>query len=328
MNSSSIPSRIVVTGSSGFYGRAVIDAIRKWWPEATVRGLDVVPAPASPPDEFLQCDVTSPDVVSQITEFQPDTVIHLAFVVNPIRDDSRMHEINVGGTRNVMKAVAECQPQRFLVSSSATAYGGWPDNQVPASEDHPLRARKEYRYANDKVLVEELLAEFRDQQPEIAVSWTRPCMIYGPGLSNYLTNFIIQGPLIALPGGNNTEMQFVHLEDVANATLTILQANARGPFNVAPPDWFTLRDLAQWSGRWCVSIPFGACLTFTSVWWALRLPLFNFPSGLWYFIRYPWVVAPDRLTKELNYTFERSSRDVIRLLLADSGRLKSPPQQS
>ncbi|MCA9066249.1 MAG: NAD-dependent epimerase/dehydratase family protein [Planctomycetaceae bacterium] len=317
-----VPSRIVVTGSSGFYGRAVIDAIRRWWPEAGVLGLDVVDNSASPPDEFLKSDVTSADVVQQITSFQPDTVIHLAFVVNPIRNDSRMHEINVGGTKNVMKAVAECRPQRFLVSSSATAYGAWPDNQVPASEDHPLRARTEYRYANDKVLVESLLEDFRRDHPDIAVSWTRPCMIYGPGLSNYLTNFIISGPLIALPGGNDTEMQFVHLEDVANATLTILQANATGPFNVAPPDWFTLRDLAKMSGRRCVSIPLGACLAFTTIWWKLRLPLFHFPSGLWYFIRYPWVIAPDRLSNELQYRFQRTSHEVIRMLLADAGKLR------
>ena len=322
------PQRILITGSSGFYGRAVVERIQKTWPDAEILGLDLVPPKSDPPTRFEKCDITSPQLREHVMQFQPDTIVHLAFVVNPMRDEKRMHQINVGGSRNLLSAAAEVKPARLLVSSSATAYGAWPDNPVPLTEKHPLRTRPEYRYADDKFQVEGLLHEFAAAYPGTAVSWTRPCIIHGPGLTNYMTPLFTVPPVLALPGGSNSLMQFVHLEDVADATIAILGASARGAFNVAPPDWVTIRDLAKMSRRFAIPVPFAACLALTTCWWALRLPIFRFPAPLWYFIRYPWVVSSDRLMSEIGFQFKYSSDDVIRQLLKDAGKLKTQPMDS
>ena len=315
--------RILITGSSGFYGRALIAAIRREFPSATILGLDVIAAKTNPPDQFESCDITSPRLKDRIAAFHPDTVVHLAFVVNPMRDEVRMHHINVNGTRNLLAAVNDVRPARLMVSSSATAYGAWPDNCIPLTEEHPLRTRTEYRYAHDKFQVETMLQEFAAAQPGIKVSWTRPSMIYGPGMSNFM-NALFTGPFVLpLPGGDNPLIQFVHLDDVAEASLAILKADATGPFNIAPVDWFTMKDLARMRGRLALPIPFSVCRAFTTCWWELRLPIFRFPASLWYFIRYPWVITPERLTKEVGYEFRYSSRDVIRLLLKDAGQLRN-----
>ena len=316
--------RIAVTGSSGHCGRAIVAAIRRNWPASQILGLDIVPSKDSHPDVFAACDITGPEVEQHLRKFQPTAIMHLAFVVNPMRNKTRMRQINVEGTRRILNCASSLPVSRVLIGSSATAYGAWSDNPVPLSETVPLRARREFQYAEEKVEMERLAAEFQQRHPEIAVTTTRPCMIYGPGLSNYLTQFILGGPLIVLPGGNNTPLQFVHLDDVAEATCTILNSGQRGAFNIAPSDWFTLTELAALSGRVSVSAPMALCLAFTTYWWKLRLPVFQFPAGLWYFIRYPWVVSPGRLTSELSFQFRYSSRDVIRQLLHDAGRLKAP----
>ena len=316
--------RIAITGSSGFYGRGLIERIRMRFPAATILGLDVIEPSVHSPDEFIQCDVTSPELGQHLETFAPDTVIHLAFVVNPIRDTNRMHAINVGGTRNLLTALTKIQPARLLVSSSATAYGAWDDNPIPILEDQPLRPRTEYRYAHDKVLVEELLEEFREQSPDVAVSWTRPAIIYGEGIDNYLTKFIVHSPVMVLADGHNATFQAVHLDDVVDSTLTILEADATGPFNVAPPDWITLRDLAKLKRQFCLKSPLFLCRMFTNVWWSLRLPLYYFPSGLWYFIRFPWVVTPNRLEKELGYKFRYSTLDTVHQMLRDGGYKNIP----
>ena len=317
--------RIAITGSSGFYGRGLIERIRTRYPEATILGLDVIEPPVHPPDEFIQCDVTSPELGQYLETFAPDTVIHLAFVVNTMHDTNRMHAINVGGTRNLLTALAKIQPARLLVSSSATAYGAWDDNPIPIFEDQPLRPRTEYRYAHDKVFVEELLVEFREQSPDVAVSWTRPAIIYGEGVENYLTKFIVKTAIIVLPDGHNATFQAVHLDDVVESTLTILDANAMGPFNVAPPDWITLKDLAALKQQFSLKCPLFVCRMFTNFWWGLRLPLYYFPSGLWYFIRFPWVVTPHRLEKELGYKFKYSTLETVHQMLRDGG-IKNIPE--
>ena len=317
------PQRVLITGSSGFYGRAVIGAIRQAWPSADILGLDIVPPKSDPPNRFQKCDITDPGLRAHVVQFQPDTILHLAFVVNPMRDEGRMHRINVEGCRNLLAVAAEVNPARLLVSSSATAYGAWPDNPIPLTEKHPLRTRSEYRYADDKFQVEIQLQAFASANRDIAVSWTRPSIIYGPGVTNFMIPLFTVPPVLTLPGGSNPEMQFVHLEDVANATVSILRINARGAFNLAPPDWITIKDLAKMSGRLALPVPFVMCRALTASWWALRLPIFLFPSSLWSFIRYPWVVSPERLMTEVGFRFKYSSVDVIRQLLKDAGKLKS-----
>ena len=316
------PERILITGSSGFYGRSLVNAIRAAWPAAQILGLDVVAPRSDAPDRFENCDITSSRLSEHIQQFDPDTILHLAFVVNPMRDDGRMHQINVEGTRNLLAAVSKSKAKRLFVASSATAYGAWPDNPVPMMEEQPLRARTDYRYAADKVEVERLLAEFSSTHSELTVSWARPSIIYGPGVSNFMIPLFTVPPVLTLPGGDDPQMQFVHLEDVTQATLAILKAEVRGPFNVGPPDTVTMKELGKMSGRLAVPGPYWLCRLVTTCWWALRLPIFRFPAPLWSFIRYPWVVSSKRLVDETGFQFRYSSADVIRMLLEDAGRLR------
>ena len=37
----------------------------------------------------------------------PDTLVHLAFILNPIHDEGLMYEVDVNGTSNVLEAAAE-----------------------------------------------------------------------------------------------------------------------------------------------------------------------------------------------------------------------------
>ncbi len=310
--------RVAIIGSSGHYGRAMIRELRSANPKIVIHGIDVVDPPEwDTPDFFFRCDARSEALIEAMVEFEPDTVLHLAFVVNPIHNDEKMHDINVAGTRNVLKAVAKIQPERLLISSSATAYGAWPDNPIPLLESQPLRAREEYRYSADKVEVEEMLVDFAKTNPEIATSWTRPTIIYETGLTNYLTTFVAKPPALVMPNGSNTPMQFVHADDVVAATRLILEKKATGPFNIGPKDWVSLSEMAEMSSRPIFSLPLAILKGIASMWWALRLPLFRFPPGLWYFAAYPWVISPERLTEELGYEFRYSCRDTLQLMFDD-----------
>ena len=79
------PERILITGSSGFYGRSLVNAIRAAWPAAQILGLDVVAPRSDAPDRFETCDITSSKLSERLQQFDPDTILHLAFVVNPMR---------------------------------------------------------------------------------------------------------------------------------------------------------------------------------------------------------------------------------------------------
>lgn len=322
--------RIFITGSSGYMGSELIRQIRQQAPQAVIVGTDVKsPQEDAVPDQFLKGDVRSPEVAAKLREFRPDTVVHLAFVVNPIHNLKLMHSINVDGTRNLFQALADQKPERFLMASSATVYGGFPDNPVPAPETWPCRSRRGFQYAEDKVLLEQMIAEFAESRKEIAVSWVRPCIIYGPRVNNFLSTFLLLTPVIALLDGNDTPLQFVHEVDVVAATLAVLKANGRGPYNIGPNDWVPLSQVAQATGAWALKVPFGPVHVLNAAWWGMRLPGAYFPAGLLYFLKHPWVVCSNRLRTELGFRFRYSSRDTLNALLESQGRKgRLPPLET
>jgi UDP-glucose 4-epimerase len=319
--------RVAITGSSGYYGRHLIGYIRRADPGVEILGLDVMPPREAAPDRFAPVDVRSPELARVLAEFRPDTVVHLAFIVQPIHDAARMHDININGSRNVFDAVAAISPKRFLVASSATAFGAWPDNPLPIDDRRPVRGRPEFQYAHEKTLIERMLVEFADRCPAIAVSWVRPCIIYGPGVDNFLSNLLLNYPLVALPDGCDVPQQYVHEDDVAAATWCILKAGGRGPYNVAPPDWILLTDVARETRRRAISLPVWMMKLASKLCWGLRLPLLRVPPTLIIYVRYPWVVAPTRLCRELGFRFQYSSLETLRALLRSQGKLANDPDR-
>ena len=290
-------------------------AIRGSLPRASVLGLDVRPAAADPPDASWKGDIRDPAAGRIIGEFRPDTVVHLAYAVQPGRDAATMRSVNVEGTRHVLASAASCGASRMLVASSGTVYGAWPDNPPACDEEAPVRPRPEYAYAADKGVVERDVAAFAAAHPQIAVAWTRPAIICGPGVRNFLSDIFLTVPFLALPDGRDTPLQFVHEDDVARATLAILSRDARGPFNIAPEDSVTQRQIARAMRIAAVPLPFFVVAAASRVWWTLRLPWVATPPGLARYLRHRWVMTSARLTRECGFVFAHSSESAFRTLL-------------
>lgn len=308
--------RIAITGSSGYCGRYFISQVRRQAPGVQILGLDVAPAHTERPDEFQQLDTRDPAVYEALQKFAPDTVVHMAFIVNATRSDAFMRDVNVNGSRNVFSAVRKLQPQRFLYYSSMSAYGAWPDNPVPMEENWQLRPRLDFRYGADKTELESDIQQLAAAHPEIAVSWVRPSMILGQGVGNYISNYVLKSLFILLPDGSDAWTQFVHEEDLARATWEILRQNGTGPYNVCPDDWLKWSDIAKIRGKRAVKLP----LWLTR--WAMRfyrgcrlpdtlLPGMASPLGLLNYLRHPWVGTPRRLQEELGFQFKYSSRATV-----------------
>jgi UDP-glucose 4-epimerase len=308
--------RLAITGSSGYLGRKFVEYLRRRRGEVEILGLDNrPPAPdASALHRFVEVDILSPGLGEALREFRPDTVVHAAFVLAPMRDRQKMRRINIQGSRNLLAAAASCGAERVMLVSSATAYGAWPDNPVPIEESWRLRPAK-FQYAADKVAIESLGGEFARQHPAIAVSRVRPAIIGGAGMDNYLYRFIFGLSTLVLIDGYDTPLQFVHEDDVAAAMLAILMANARGAFNIGPPDWTPVSEIAAATRRRTVRLPFWLVRMMQGFGWTVRLPGYEFPAEFLHFARYPWVVAPRRLQQELGYEFRHTSRETLREII-------------
>jgi UDP-glucose 4-epimerase len=302
--------RVAVTGSSGYLGRKFLEHMRRRHGAVETLGIDICsPSSASAsPDRFVALDILSTELAGIVRDFQPDTIVHAAFVLAPIRDRKRMRRINVDGCRNVLAAASGVE--RMMLVSSATVYGAWPDNPVPMDESQPLRAST-FQYAADKVAIESLAKQFAEQHPGVAVSHVRPAIIGGEGMDNFLYRFIFDQMLVVLLDGYDTPVQFVHEDDVAAAMLAILTADARGVFNIGPPNWCQASEIAAETRRRLVRLPFRLMKIIHGLAWAARLPGHESPAEFLDFARYPWVVAPRRLEQELGFRFRYTSRETL-----------------
>ena len=142
---------ILVTGSSGRVGRAVVAALRAQG--RTVRGFDLKPSGTG--GEEVVGSLEDAQALSDATK-GVSAVLHLgAFMSWAPADRDRMFAVNVEGTRLLLDAAAAAGVRRFVFASSGEVY---PENRpefLPVTEDHPLRPNSPYGLT--KLLGEELV---------------------------------------------------------------------------------------------------------------------------------------------------------------------------
>jgi UDP-glucose 4-epimerase len=303
--------RIAITGSSGYLGSCLIRYLAEHDPQARILGLDVLPPDDPDHHDFIQIDMCSPEFAARLKAFQPDTVVHMAFVVKPMHDQRKMRSINVDGSRKVLEAAASARAKRLLVTSSATVLGARHDNAVPMDDTWPGRASPRFEYAANKVELEAALAQFAGEQPQIAVSWVRPCIVGGPHMNNYLWRLLFEMPIMVLLDRVDAAIQLVHEDDVSAVVYQILTREGTGAYNLAPPDAVCLSEVAQQTHRRRISAPLWLGRFLAWVAWHTRFPLHEYPPGFLDFVRYPWLVASNRLVHELGFQFRFSSRETF-----------------
>ncbi len=240
---------MVITGVSGNLGRRL---------SSLLAGFEVVGVGLRPPDSsdnidrFAAIDLgkeaSCRELFLLLREVKPVAVIHLGFVVDPVRtgilDTDRMWHVNVAGTARVMEAITEANRDGFIVEkfvypSSGFVYG--PDLADPATEESSLDAHT-LPYAIHKMEVDRVVQQRAPALSGCSVFMLRPHIFAGSSMENYAIGAFRgtpngkssrakrmreQGkrlPLI-LPYGKrylDNRIQFVHVDDVARLIVFIL----------------------------------------------------------------------------------------------------------
>ena len=109
--------------------------------------------------KFLPWDVSvsRPDIFAR---HEIDAVVHLAYVLNPARQEARARMVNVAGTANVLQASEQAGVRHVIYLSSTSVYGAHADNPELLSETDTLRPLRGFQYSLDKVAAESLVCEF------------------------------------------------------------------------------------------------------------------------------------------------------------------------
>jgi nucleoside-diphosphate-sugar epimerase len=170
--------RILVTGGTGFTGKALVRRLLELGHE--VVALDYKEGIKTQEirdwgGEVVLGSVTDRDVVRRAMR-DVEVVHHVAAAFREMNvPDSFYHEVNVGGTRNVLEAALEAGVHKLVNCSTCGVHGNV--EHPPADEAAPIRPADYYQ--RTKYEAEPLVRQFCDRGlPTVTL---RPAAIYGPG---------------------------------------------------------------------------------------------------------------------------------------------------
>lgn len=305
---------VLVTGVSGNVGRRLLEKLDADPAVETVVGLDVTEfSHPSKKFRYHRKDMRDPGVAGIFKEHRIDALVHLAFVLIPLHDRQRQWDINVNGSKNVLRAAVESGVRKIAYASSGHVYGAWPDNPVPLTEEHVPRPNPKVQYQVEKRELEKELAALQQKYPDLVWTALRPATIVGPDVRNPLVNnfrkMVRKKRFFGLRGG--APMQFVHQEDVAEAFYRAVVEDHPGVFNLAPDGLVSTESLRQ-RGYRVFLFHAKAARFFAALAWHLRL-LASEPSTV-DLVYHPWVISNEKIKKEWGFSFKRTSMEVLESL--------------
>jgi nucleoside-diphosphate-sugar epimerase len=279
-------SAVLVTGISGNLGSRLLPLLESF----NVIGVDIVPPRTDHPLRFEKIDLGREaccrQLVQILRESRAQAIVHLAFVVDPVRsnvlDSERMWQINVAGTARVMEAITEANRRgvlldHFIFPSSTIVYG--PETPGSVRESHPLAAET-LPYALHKQEADNVVRMRHESLGSCATYLLRSATFTGATMENYLVGALRGTPTgtgkraermrqhgkrlpLLTPGKKYREnrWQFVHVDDVARLIAYILKRpadnqNALTVLNVAGRgEPITFEDVAALGNARVMQVP-------------------------------------------------------------------------
>jgi len=170
----SVVTRLLVTGASGFVGRAAMAALAR-------QGFVLRAAVRSPPHPPLPAGIETvelPDLASDF-DWKPllkevDQVIHLAAIAHSAATPALHDRVNRWATEKLALAAASSGISRLVFISSIRAQSGPSANHALTERDAPAPSDA---YGRSK-----LAAETAVRAAGVPFSILRPVLLYGPGV--------------------------------------------------------------------------------------------------------------------------------------------------
>ena len=295
--------RILITGAAGYIGHQLGNRLAR---DYFVIGTDINHREGLDfPLEIL--DVRANSLVITLAEYRITHVIHLASILQASADRQRDFDIDVNGTRNVLEACVAAKVKHLTVTSSGAAYGYHPDNPEWIDEDDPLRGNPEFAYSDHKRQIEELLASYRQQHPELQQLIFRPGTVLGAETRNQITSLFFAPRLLAIRG-SDSPFVFIWDQDVIGAMEQGIRDDRTGRYNMAGDGALTIGEIARRLDKPLLTLPAAVVKGGLQVAKWLGKPVSPEQVN---FLRYRPVLSNRRLKEEFGYSLQKTSAETF-----------------
>ncbi len=309
--------RVLVTGGSGYLGRAIVRALARRGHEPVVfaRGASA----AGLPGDAIDGDVRDRRSV-RLAATGADAIIHAAALVSIWHPQPSMFdEINIGGLEATLEAARSLRIPRIVYTSSFLA-------RPPADGRLPLTAND---YQRTKARAREVARS--SAASGLPIVTLVPGVVYGPGAAtegNLIGRMVGDHLAGRLPGlvGADRPWSYAYVEDVADAHVSALtQGVAGGEYLLGGENaplmrvFEIVRDKTGTTLPWCIPFPLAVAAA-----WAEELrarirggaPLLT--RGAVEIFRHDWSMDSSRSVQELGYRITPLETGITALLAEPS----------
>lgn len=280
-----VKPQILVTGAAGALAQRLIRLLKQ---DYRVVGVDFRRRPELGRDiASYGIDLNHRGFEDIFRRHELAGVIHLGRILAYESSPYRRYNANVLGTRHLLDFCRQYRAAPVLVLSTFHVYGATPYNPAPLDEEAPLKASELTLDLVDSVELENLATVYRWRYPELNITILRPCHIVGPGMNNSMSLLLSQrvAPVLA---GFSPLMQFIHVDDMAQAVRLAFQQNQPGIYNVAPQDWIPYQEALAECG--CMRLPLPSIPALAPYLISRLLGWKSFPSYLLNYFKYPVII--------------------------------------
>ncbi|MCS6776662.1 MAG: NAD(P)-dependent oxidoreductase [Chloroherpetonaceae bacterium] len=233
--------RVLVTGASGFIGRHSLHSLVE-------RGYEVhavTPGPVVPgPYRWHHVDLLAPGGAALLMqEIRPTHLLHFAWYAVPGQYWTSLENFRwVRASLELLQEFQVCGGQRVVMAGTCAEYdwryGACVENVTPLSPTTPYGVCKNALRA---------LGEAFGAQTGLSFAWGRIFFLYGPHeLPSRLVASVICALLRGEPARTSHGRQirdFLHVQDVADAFVHLLESEVTGAVNVASGRPVALREV-------------------------------------------------------------------------------------
>ncbi|WP_372997887.1 SDR family oxidoreductase [Marinobacter sp.] len=298
---------ILITGAAGALAQQVIEQLRDTCDLVAVDFREQV---------YLGDDIPSYciDFNKRVFEdlfrrYQFDGVIHMGRIMSSQLTRMRRYNANVLGTQKLLDLSHKYGIKRVVVLSTFHVYGAVAYNPALIDESAPLKSAGLSADLIDSVELENLANIYLWRYPELNITILRPCNIVGPGVRNTISTLLAseRAPVLA---GFSPMMQFIHIDDMADAIVLAYKKPTRGVYNVAPQDWVAYQHALKLCGCKRIQVPSIPPMIPKMILGTLKLK--SFPSYLMAFFKYPVVIDGRAFAREFGFEPKRPLKEIFR----------------
>ena len=251
---------ILVTGGSGFVGRAVVTELIRRGHRVTATTHPLEPSLEPERDvDWVQWDALQ-ESLPDVDWGDVDTVLHLAKPANHFdfpKGAPAMYELGVAVPFRLLDKAYHVGLRRVAIACTGDVIGA---TDKPIGEEDVCYQPLSF-YGASKACGEIIARAYLNVVQTAILRFFHP---YGPHgervLVNRLVHKVLNGDVVEIEGSEGVSLNPVWVEDLARGVALAIESSETGVFNLAGPECVTLRALLELIGKAVGRPPLIRCL--------------------------------------------------------------------